>query len=78
MTDRNNHPGFAFSVSCDVRLSVKNLWPDGNAPEHPSVADVVALIQKDGGLRHILRAWDLDQEMELTITGPGGVEVVTP
>lgn len=75
MSERK-HPGFSIGLSCDVVLSIADLWPDGNAPANPTVSDVAALVMKEGGLRHIIRAWDLDRETEMTITGPEGVEVV--
>ncbi len=78
MSDRPHHPGFSINLSCDVVLSISDLWPEGNAPDHPTVADVVELVRKDGGLRHIIRAWNLDDEIEMEIAGPGGVEVVRP
>lgn len=78
MSDRPRHPGFSINLSCDVMLSISDLWPDGNAPQDPTVADVAELVRRDGGLRHIIRAWNLDAETEMTISGPGGVEVVLP
>jgi len=59
---------FNFSIYTDVVLTVDEIWPDGNAPENPTVADVVAVIDNCGGTRSVLRDWDLDNDLTLTIS----------
>lgn len=61
-------PMFHFSISCDVSLEVKDIWPDGNAPENPTVDDVLAVIKKDGGARRILDDWSLLEDLSLTVS----------
>lgn len=50
---------FRISLRIDSELSVDELWPDGNAPEDPTTDDVRALVEEDGGIRRVLRDWNL-------------------
>jgi hypothetical protein len=50
---------FNLSLNIDVTLSVDELWPDGDAPENPTVADVENLIADSGGWSRILDDWNL-------------------
>ena len=60
--------GFNFSIAADIWLRVEDIWPDGDAPENPTVADVLAVIAKCGGTERVLRDWDLDHELVLTVS----------
>lgn len=55
-----NDPKFRISYQMDAVLSVKNLWPDGNAPENPTEEDVLKLIDNDGGILDVIHKWNLD------------------
>jgi hypothetical protein len=59
---------FDFDLSGYARLSVDDIWPDGDAPEDPTVADVEELIKKCGGKYRVIRDWDLDDDLDLTVT----------
>ncbi len=59
---------FHFSLSADVDLEIDQIWPDGDAPENPTVDDVLKVIAACGGAHEILRDWDLDQDLDLTIS----------
>lgn len=45
------HDEFMFDVGA--------LWPDGDAPENPTVGDVVKLINDSGGSKRFVDEWDL-------------------
>lgn len=51
---------FCLRYDIDVTMTVEELWPDGDAPAEPTVADVEALIKSCGGWRRIINDWDLD------------------
>lgn len=60
--------GFNFSISADIWLEVKDIWPDGDAPENPTVADVLEVIKKCGGKRDVLTDWSLLDDLDLTVS----------
>jgi hypothetical protein len=49
----------AYTMTCD--LAVKELWPNGDGPENPSVEDVEELIEDCGGWRRVIGDWNLDE-----------------
>lgn len=55
----------------DVSLPLENVWPDGDAPENPTVSDVyVAMHGKPTPPRYpldILRDWDLCEDERLEV-----------
>jgi hypothetical protein len=55
---------FTISISIDELLTKEELWPDGNAPENPTVDDVIRLIEKSGGVGGIIKDWNLLQFAE--------------
>jgi hypothetical protein len=59
---------FRFAVSAEIHLEVDDIWPDGDAPENPAVADVLAVIAKDGGKKHVLSEWDLVRDLDLEVS----------
>lgn len=63
---------FSLTYEVDAVLTVEELWPDGDAPANPTEADVLALVEKCGGWRTILREWDLDND------GIGHVHEIKP
>lgn len=64
---------FELTVEGSVVLSADDIWPDGDAPENPTAADVAKLIQRDGGLDRVLIDWSLDDEFELVAREVGNV-----
>jgi hypothetical protein len=63
---------FQFELSADVTLEVEDIWPDGDAPENPTVDEVLEVIRKCGGVRTVIRDWDLDNDLRLDVSGPDG------
>lgn len=52
---------FKISYAVETVLDVDALWPGGDAPENPTVDDVVRLINKYGGIYRVLDTWNLHQ-----------------
>lgn len=50
---------FFLSYNIEAQFTVDELWPDGDAPEHPTVEDVHRLIEECGGLERVIDEWDL-------------------
>ena len=50
---------FEIQLDLDLTLSVEDIWPDGNAPEYPTIEDVRNLIEEEGGIEEVLREWNL-------------------
>jgi hypothetical protein len=50
---------FQITYHVDVELYANELWPDGDAPENPTVSDVRRLIHKSGGIYRVLDDWNL-------------------
>lgn len=72
MKERKNDKGervFVFEANCYQTLTVSELWPDGDAPENPTTADVLALVKKCGGAKQILDDWDLLYDIDLYVDG---------
>ena len=59
---------FNFSIQADINLTVEQIWPDGDAPENPTVDDVLAVIKHNGGKDRILRDWSLMDDLDLTVS----------
>lgn len=57
-----------ITVTFDADLDIESLWPDGDAPEHPTIADVQKVIDRDGGIERVLHDWNLDQDPDVVIT----------
>jgi hypothetical protein len=77
MPSSNHAPVFYFEWGGAADLDVDEIWPDGDAPENPTVADVMAQIQKSGSTpRSVARDWNLEIE-EIEVSGPGGRQSYT-
>lgn len=59
-------------VRGDNDLTVADLWPDGNAPDPVTAADVVQLIRSCGGVRRVLTDWNLDHDIEVIVRDGDG------
>lgn len=67
---------FHISVTFNYDYSIDELWPDGDAPENPTVQDVVDLIKQCGGVRQVLHDWDMDRYLECTIKDGNEIKYV--
>lgn len=59
---------FRIWVDYNELFSIEQLWPDGDAPENPTVKDVLELIEDCGGLGQIISDWNLERDMGLSVT----------
>ena len=41
-------------------LTAAEIWPDGDAPENPTVDDVIAEMRKSGSLSRLASDWNFD------------------
>ncbi len=51
---------FQFEWGGTAALTVEEIWPDGDAPENPTVDDVLAQVRKAGSLWQLASEWNLD------------------
>lgn len=51
---------FRIEYAINVTLDESDIWPDGDAPEVPTVDDVLALIERGGGINRVLGEWCLN------------------
>jgi hypothetical protein len=64
-----------FFVDIDtptIELGIHDIWPDGDAPDNPTVQDVVAVMRRCGSRSQVLSDWCLDAELRITVTEPFG------
>ena len=70
---------FTFEFSGDVTLSVDEIWPDGDAPEDPTLQDVLKQIENTGHFgsdKHaLLDDWNLEKDLNITISDETGKSV---
>ena len=59
---------FDIEVGGSWTLSVREVWPDKDAPEDPTTQDVIAEIKKSGSIRRLIQDWDLNPD---TVTVDG-------
>jgi len=57
-------------------LTPDEVWPDGDAPENPTVEDVKTAMLKSGSLYCLARDWDMQLE-EVEVYGTGGRVTLT-
>lgn len=50
---------FAIVIEVCEQLTEDELWPDGDAPDNPTVSDVRKLIDENGGPEAIIGDWNL-------------------
>lgn len=58
---------FNLSYQVNVTLTVEELWPEGDAPKNPTVADVEALVEREGGWARVLNFWNLVEKAEASV-----------
>jgi hypothetical protein len=60
----------------DVALEVEDVWPDGDAPDNPTAADVAEVLRGSGhSIASIATEWNLWSEIEVT-DNAGRTEIV--
>lgn len=60
---------FTIEINMSESLKVDQIWPDGNAPENPTVEDVKALFFKDRDVHRTCEDWGFQiTKGDVTIT----------
>jgi len=59
---------FTITYQVESTLKAEELWPDGGAPDNPTVQDVIALIKSSGGIYRVLDDWNLRQDGNYSVT----------
>lgn len=54
---------FRITIDCEYEFDADELWVDGDVPTAPTAADVRQLIKDSGGVRAIVRDWDLTLDL---------------
>lgn len=67
---------FSVEFGGQYDLSVEDVWPDGDAPENPTTADVLTAMRKSGSLSRLISDWNMEIE-EIEVSGPGGTAYLT-
>lgn len=57
---------FYIELTTTGVLDVDEIWPDGDAPVEPTVADVQELIEEEG-LRTVMRDWGFEDGLALFV-----------
>lgn len=65
MSEYERTANFVFEL--DIELKESEMWPDGDAPENWTEDDVKTLVAQCGGPLRVLRDWDLDGLLSLSI-----------
>jgi hypothetical protein len=53
---------FAIELDCTLDLSTSEIWPDGNAPENPTVEDVLKVLREHGSVTTVIGDWGFSPE----------------
>jgi hypothetical protein len=56
---------FTITVGDEGVLTVDEIWPDGDAPENPTVDDVIAVVRKSGSGRTFASDWGFSLHVEV-------------
>jgi hypothetical protein len=61
---------FYIDVGGGATLSADEIWPEGNAPENPTVDDVVERIQSRwaNNARGFIEDWNFASDMSVTVS----------
>lgn len=60
---------FTISINGEVELTPEEIWPDGDAPENPTVEDVLEQMQKSGSKENFMSSWNLGDEIDIMVSG---------
>lgn len=52
---------FRIHYKCVSDLPIDAIWPDGDAPDNPTTADVRQLVSECGGIYDVLGEWNLHE-----------------
>lgn len=64
---------FSISIGGEYTLSVEDIWPDGDAPENPTSADVAAAIDEDCiDVASLIKDWNMPCWVDVRPVGVPG------
>lgn len=66
-------PPWRFEVGDEQMLTAEEVWPDGDAPENPTLADVLEVLRKQGRWR-LANDWGFEQHVEVEGIDPFRLE----
>jgi len=55
-----------------LTLDVAEVWPDGDAPEHPTALDVINAMKATGNKARLLGEWNLDDDLIIAVCSDDG------
>ena len=55
-----------------LTLSLDDIWPDGNAPEHPTAQDVIEVMKASGSKTQMMQEWSLDDDLVVGVCSEDG------
>lgn len=64
---------FEVTFSGSFRLAIDEVWPNGDAPEKPTPADVVRKMMKEGSKTRLLDDWNLGDDLTIIVSGAHGM-----
>lgn len=59
--------GFTVNLVAGYYLLIEDIWPDGDAPENPTAADVKARMEESGPKIQVLRDWNMLYGLEVFV-----------
>ncbi len=60
-------------IDSSFDVEIGEVWPDGDAPETPTAADVIEVMKRSGSIRSLLRDWNMEpDEINVVIAGDRG------
>lgn len=68
VTPQPNESSVNVHIEADINLEVQDLWPDGDAPNPVTAADVLALMESQGSKTTVLQDWCLMDEVDVHVS----------
>ena len=50
---------FIITYEVNHAYSIEDIWPDGDAPENPTVADVKKVLDECGSVEQVVLDWEM-------------------
>jgi hypothetical protein len=72
----SDQPTFIVHIEADIELTVDEIWPEGDAPKHPTAEDVAERMERDElrnmtNKRQVLNDWCLLDDLMVWVEGDG-------
>jgi len=66
-TSKETKKRFTICIDASFDLDIDEIWPDGDAPENPTAADVVKLIEQCGNISNFINEWNLETAFSVSV-----------